>query len=337
MKVQAIRFDAKRFTVAQAKKWLSDNNYKPTIFEPASGSKMKDLKLKYSESQPRDEQGRFGSTGGGGSGGGGGGGNGGGGGDGGNGGGGEEGGGDSGSGSSISDAGGSINEMGTQLSWRNEEEIRGQVVIETPDNVATGDFSKGEVSGFIKRDLGRSQIIRSIESENDIEQINIKKMETGKGYIIAHVSIVPSADAWSRELDFQDEAAETEAYYQERHTLEKQKVEKCGYGMAEMGPMVPMGITSFAQLQATKTAAEATGEVYELASQFQGIVNNIMTDSMLEDKAAAVTNAAAEFATLVDQAMSGEEESKEKAYLATGFHNIVADYYELADKGLVEL
>lgn len=39
VELQAVRFDAKKHTVAQAKKWLKDNGYKPILFEPASGGK----------------------------------------------------------------------------------------------------------------------------------------------------------------------------------------------------------------------------------------------------------------------------------------------------------
>ncbi len=35
--VQSIRFNKNKFTVAQAKKWLRDNNFKPLLFEPATG------------------------------------------------------------------------------------------------------------------------------------------------------------------------------------------------------------------------------------------------------------------------------------------------------------
>lgn len=150
MKVQAIRFDAKRFTVAQAKKWLSDNNYTPMLFEPASGTK--------------------------------------------------------------------------ELAMP-DEEVK-EVVVEKCE------------------------------------------MPTGLTY-------------------------------------------------------VPMGVTSFADLAAVEATEEATDEVHELASQFQGIVNNIMADPMLDDKAGAVKNVAAEFATLVDQAMSGAEESKENEEAVTAEPSIV--------------
>ena len=39
VELQSIRFDAKKFTVAEAKKWLKDHNYKPISFEPAAGEK----------------------------------------------------------------------------------------------------------------------------------------------------------------------------------------------------------------------------------------------------------------------------------------------------------
>jgi len=35
VELQAIRFDKKKFTVTEAKKWLKDNDYKPILFEPA--------------------------------------------------------------------------------------------------------------------------------------------------------------------------------------------------------------------------------------------------------------------------------------------------------------
>jgi len=36
--LQAIRFDASRFTVAEARQWLDDNDYQPILFEPAADS-----------------------------------------------------------------------------------------------------------------------------------------------------------------------------------------------------------------------------------------------------------------------------------------------------------
>jgi hypothetical protein len=35
--LQAIRFDADKFTVAQAREWLQEHGHKPILFEPASG------------------------------------------------------------------------------------------------------------------------------------------------------------------------------------------------------------------------------------------------------------------------------------------------------------
>ena len=40
VRLQALRFDAQRFTVSEAKKWLSDHDYKPISFEPATGKSM---------------------------------------------------------------------------------------------------------------------------------------------------------------------------------------------------------------------------------------------------------------------------------------------------------
>jgi len=42
---QAIRFDAKKFTVAEAKKWLSDHDYKPILFEPAKDKKTVEIEM----------------------------------------------------------------------------------------------------------------------------------------------------------------------------------------------------------------------------------------------------------------------------------------------------
>jgi HK97 family phage major capsid protein len=40
VRLQALRFDAKRFTVSEAKKWLSDHDYTPIQFEAATGKSM---------------------------------------------------------------------------------------------------------------------------------------------------------------------------------------------------------------------------------------------------------------------------------------------------------
>lgn len=40
VRLQALRFDAARFTASEAKKWLSDHNYKPLSFEPAIGKTL---------------------------------------------------------------------------------------------------------------------------------------------------------------------------------------------------------------------------------------------------------------------------------------------------------
>lgn len=38
--LQSIRFDSSKFTVKQARKWLSDHDHKPILFEPATGDKQ---------------------------------------------------------------------------------------------------------------------------------------------------------------------------------------------------------------------------------------------------------------------------------------------------------
>jgi hypothetical protein len=41
VELQAIRFDASRWTVKEAKKWLKEHGYKPVLFEPATEPKKK--------------------------------------------------------------------------------------------------------------------------------------------------------------------------------------------------------------------------------------------------------------------------------------------------------
>ena len=45
--LQAIRFDAKKFTVAKAKQWLKDHDYKPILFEPAKEEKTIKTEMLY--------------------------------------------------------------------------------------------------------------------------------------------------------------------------------------------------------------------------------------------------------------------------------------------------
>jgi HK97 family phage major capsid protein len=40
VQLQALRFDAARFTVSEAKDWLGEHDYKPILFEPATGKSM---------------------------------------------------------------------------------------------------------------------------------------------------------------------------------------------------------------------------------------------------------------------------------------------------------
>ncbi len=44
--LQSIRFDADKFTVAEAKKWLKDHDYKPIKFEPATETEERENKMK---------------------------------------------------------------------------------------------------------------------------------------------------------------------------------------------------------------------------------------------------------------------------------------------------
>lgn len=73
--------------------------------------------------------------------------------------------------------------------------------------------------------------------------------------------------------------------------------EKC-YG-DEIGYMPIAGPTTFADLEAEQAAREAAYEMHELTHNFQRLASNIMTASDVEDKAAALTALASEYASLV--------------------------------------
>ena len=56
VEIQAIRFDSKKFSVAEAKKWLEDHGYKPIIFEPAAEEKTIKTQMFYRTSEIKKEE-----------------------------------------------------------------------------------------------------------------------------------------------------------------------------------------------------------------------------------------------------------------------------------------
>ena len=54
--LQAIRFDAKKFTPAKAKQWLKDHDYKPILFEPAKEEKTIKTGMLYRTVEIKDEE-----------------------------------------------------------------------------------------------------------------------------------------------------------------------------------------------------------------------------------------------------------------------------------------
>jgi len=52
--LQAIRFDAKKFSVAEAKKWLQEHDHKPLLFEPASAEGQVVLRIEAAADDPAE-------------------------------------------------------------------------------------------------------------------------------------------------------------------------------------------------------------------------------------------------------------------------------------------
>lgn len=87
--------------------------------------------------------------------------------------------------------------------------------------------------------------------------------------------------------------------------VEKEKLEK-GY--------VPWGVTSFAELEKAREAAEAAARTYDLMSDFTGIVSNILSDSDIEDKVSAVAKATKEMENMLGSPKKEKVEDDQPAW-----------------------
>jgi hypothetical protein len=118
-----------------------------------------------------------------------------------------------------------------------------------------------------------------------------------------------------------------------------------------VGSWVPYGVTSFVELDNAQDAQVQAQTVDMLGNQFLSMAHNIFRDEEVVDKAAAIGVVVGELGERLEEVtgggnprheMDGKETDddtamKESEYLSRPFSEIVADYYELVDKGLVEL
>lgn len=78
-----------------------------------------------------------------------------------------------------------------------------------------------------------------------------------------------------------------------------------GYDMPMAMPsMMPMGATSFADLDAAENAQDAAQEVNRRVYQFQDLVRNALADMTITDKVAAIKKIADEFVALIGELMA---------------------------------
>jgi hypothetical protein len=74
-----------------------------------------------------------------------------------------------------------------------------------------------------------------------------------------------------------------------------------------MGNPVNPGATSFAELDEVEVAEEAANMIRKRTNQFNGLIDNIMVDPDVEDKAGAIENLATEFGVMAGAAMERKE------------------------------
>jgi hypothetical protein len=89
-----------------------------------------------------------------------------------------------------------------------------------------------------------------------------------------------------------------------RHHEPERDHDKDGDGIAR--PVNP-GATSFAELDEVELAEEAANIIRKRTNQFNGLIDNIMLDPDVEDKAGAISDLAAEFGTMAGAAMDRKE------------------------------
>lgn len=71
--------------------------------------------------------------------------------------------------------------------------------------------------------------------------------------------------------------------------------------------IVNPGATSFAELDEVEAAREAANQIRKRTGQFNGLIDNIMMDPDVEDKAAAISDLATEFGVMAGAAMERKE------------------------------
>jgi len=114
-----------------------------------------------------------------------------------------------GGGASALGSGASINSEGTSVSWKNNESIRGDIIIETGDDFDANSATEEQVSAYIKASAGELDV-PFIEQSEDIDEIEIKSMTTGSGTISVKVDVLPSEEAASA---WEEANKYSEAYY----------------------------------------------------------------------------------------------------------------------------
>lgn len=100
---------------------------------------------------------------------------------------------------------------------------------------------------------------------------------------------------------------------------EKERLEK-GY--------VPWGVSSFAELEDARKAAEAAEKTYDILTDYTGIVSNILSNSEISDKSSAVISVTNELQSMLSKGDKKEEEYKEldeKAVWTTAYKNDLPD------------
>jgi len=92
-----------------------------------------------------------------------------------------------------------------------------------------------------------------------------------------------------------------------RRVRDDDEHEKRGDGFEETEGFVNLGATSFAELDQIEAAREAANQIRRRTGQFNGLIDNIMMDPDVEDKAAAMTTVADEFGVIAGEAMERKE------------------------------
>jgi len=109
---------------------------------------------------------------------------------------------------------GSINRSGSDLVWKAEDTIAGEVIIETPDDFDTKSVTKDNLRAFLKAKLPRAGLVSKIKKPEDIEDIEVKNVDRGKGWLRVEVDITPTEEAGRAWLDEEAYGEEWETYHE---------------------------------------------------------------------------------------------------------------------------